>query len=103
MDDITVLATYGEAIRDAFSADLNVGDTTANGGWAELEKAYAINLDPARLRNEPAVIEGVSGKGRVILSLIHFDTPDDNNGSIVLGNLWKYLAGEKAEKSGCRG
>ena len=97
-DDINVLATYGEAMPDAFSADLNVGDTTANGGWSELEKAYAINLDPARLCNEPAIVEGISGKGRVILSLVHFDTPDDRNGSIVLGNLWRYLAGEKATK-----
>ena len=101
--DIGVLATYGQALPDAFSADLNVGDVASNGGWAELEKVYAINLDPARLRDEPAVLEGRAGKGKVILSLIHFDTPDDNNGSIVLGNLWEYLTGEKVEKSGYEG
>jgi hypothetical protein len=97
--DIEVLATYGEALPDSFSADLSVGDITINGDWSELEKVYAINLDPARLHNEPAVIEGASGKGKVILSLIHFDTLDDNNGSAVLGNLWQYLAGEEAERS----
>ncbi len=95
-DTVKVLATYAEAMDDSFSSDLNVGDTRANEGWSELEKAYAINLDPARLRNEPAVVEGMSGKGRVILSLVHFDTPDDHNGSVVLKNLWQHLAEEKA-------
>jgi Biotin-protein ligase, N terminal len=96
--DIEVLATYGQALQDAFSADLNVGDIASNGSWAELEKVYVINLDPARLRDEPAVLEGRLGKGKVILSLIHFDTPDDHNGSVVLKNLWQYLAGEKAKR-----
>ncbi len=93
------LATFGEALPDSFSADLKVGDVKRNGSWSELEGTYGINLDPSRLRNRPAVIEGMLGKGRVILSLIHFDTPDDTNGSIVLKNLWKYLAGEKTEEN----
>lgn len=94
-EDIKILATYGDALPDSFSSDLNVGDVAAHCGWPELEKTYAINLDPSRLLGEPAVIEGTSGKGRLILSLIHFDTPDDRNGSLVLKKLWEYLAGEK--------
>ncbi|MDI6728199.1 MAG: BPL-N domain-containing protein [Thermodesulfovibrionales bacterium] len=89
---IKILATYGDALPDSFSSDLNVGDVEANGGWSELEDIYKINLDPTRLKNEPAVVEDSYGKGKVILSLIHFDTPDDENGARVLKNLWQYLA-----------
>jgi len=88
---VSVLATYGDAMPDAFSSDVNVGDAERGGGWTELERIYQINLDPKRLLNEPAVIEGGFGKGKVLLSLVHFDTPDDRNGAIVLQNLWKYL------------
>lgn len=88
---LEILATYGNALPDSFSSDLNVGDVETNNNWTELEEIYGINLNPKRLKNEPAVIEGAFGKGRVILSLIHFDTPDDANGAKVLRNLWKYL------------
>lgn len=90
---IRILATYGEAMPDSFSSDLNVGDTEAHGNWEELEKIYGINLNPMRLRNETAVVEGSYGKGKVVLSLIHFDVPDDDNGQLVLKNLWHYLGG----------
>jgi hypothetical protein len=92
--NIRILATYGDALPDSFSSDLNVGDVKANGGWSELEEVYQINLNPERLKNEPAVVEGDFGKGKVVLSLIHFDTPDDENGAKVLKNLWEYLAGQ---------
>ncbi|MFZ3121846.1 MAG: BPL-N domain-containing protein, partial [Thermodesulfovibrionales bacterium] len=88
---LKILATYGNALPDSFSSDLNVGDVEMNSNWSELEDIYGINLNPKRLKNEPAVIEGTFGKGRVILSLIHFDTPDDENGAMVLRNLWEYL------------
>ena len=89
--DVSVLATYGEALPGAFSSDLNVGDTIAAGGWKELEARYAINLDPERLRDEPAVIRGRFGEGTVLLSLVHFDSPDDANGATVLANIWKEI------------
>jgi hypothetical protein len=95
---ISVIATFGEALPDAFSSDLNVGDVEIGGGsdrWKELEEIYGINLDPRRLINEPAVVEGNYGEGKVILSLIHFDTPDDKNGAKVLKNIWQHLAGEE--------
>ncbi len=90
---IDVLASYGDALPDSFSSDLNVGDASANGGWTELEKSYGINLDPGRLLNDPAVVEGRCGKGSVVLSLLHFDTPGDRDGQTVLRNLWEYLGG----------
>lgn len=88
---IRVLATYEEASPDAFSSDISVGEGNVV-GWRELEKRYGILLDPARLRGGPAVMEGGFGRGRVVLSLIHFDTPGDSNGAVVLRNLWDDLA-----------
>ncbi len=94
--NIKVLSTYGDALPDSFSSDLNVGDVESSGGWDRLENIYGINLDPKRLMNEPAVVKGGYGKGQVILSLIHFDAPHDKNGAIVLRNLWEYLGGERS-------
>ncbi len=91
--DTKVLASYGDALPDSFSSDLNVGDVQRSGNWPELERLYRINLDPARLRGEPAFVEGTYGRGKVMLSLIHFDTPGDRGGATVLRNLWDYLAG----------
>jgi hypothetical protein len=61
---IKILATYGEALPDSFSSDLNIGDVEAYGEWEELEKLYQINLNPQRLLNEPAIVEGICGKGK---------------------------------------
>ena len=85
--NIKVLARYEEAQAGAFSADINVVDGGTI-GWSELEQRYGILLDPSRLRGEPGVLEGRFGRGRVILSLVHFDTPGDRNGAAVLRNLW---------------
>jgi hypothetical protein len=94
--NIKILATYGEALADSFSSDLNVGDTKANSNWADLEEIYGINLNPGRLFNDPAVVEGMFGRGKVVLSLIHFDTPGDHDGQVVLRNIWEYLGGRRA-------
>jgi hypothetical protein len=72
------------------SADIKVGDGQIT-GWSGLEERYGILLDPRRLKDEPAVVEGRLGRGKVILSLVHFDTPGDRNGIAVLRNLWRYL------------
>jgi hypothetical protein len=87
---IKVLATYEEAQAGAFSADISIVDGGTL-GWSDLEQRYGILLDPSRLRGEPGVLEGRCGRGRVILSLIHFDMPGDKNGATVLGNLWDLL------------
>ncbi len=88
---ISVLARYGKALPDSFSSDLNTGDVSRAGNWIELEQLYKINLDPSRIAGEPAVIEGRYGEGKVILSLVHFDTIDDGSGGIILRNLWNHL------------
>ena len=88
---VRVLAAYEEAQSDAVSADISVKDGERR-GWPVLEEAYGILLDPARLRGEPAVLEGRCGHGKVVLSMLHFDTPGDRNGMVVLKNLWRLLA-----------
>jgi hypothetical protein len=94
---IKVLAAYGEALPDSFSSDMNTGDTERHGNWSGLEELYQINLNPKRMLDDPAVVEGIYGKGRAILSLIHFDTPGDRDGSVVLRNLWEYLGVRNVE------
>lgn len=87
---VRVVATYREPQAGAFSADIPV-EAGPVLGWASLEARYGILLDPGRLSGEPAVVEGRFGRGRVLLSLLHFDTPGDRNGSAVLKNLWENL------------
>lgn len=100
--DIDILATFGDALPDAYSSDLNVGDIRKNGNWKKLEELYGINLDPERLKGEPAVVEGRFGNGKVLLSLIHFDTLGDENGAKVLINIWEYLGGSYSKALGLR-
>ena len=95
--DVSVAAVYGEALPGAFSSDINVGDAVAAGGWQTLEASYGINLDPERMKGEPAVIRGTFGQGTVLLSLIHFDSPQDPNGATVLRNVWEEVAGTGME------
>ena len=96
---IKVLAVFDGATDETMSSDLRVRDVNP-GGWKEMEKAYGLNLDPARMKGEPVVIEASSGKGRVILSLVHFDTPGDPHGAVVLRNLWRYLEADGTTQAG---
>jgi len=87
-DDISILAYYGVPTRKAYSSDIPLSALPAGDPrWATLEENYGILLDPARLQGEPAVISGTYGSGHIILSMLHFDTPDDLNGQVVLRNL----------------
>lgn len=97
--DIKVLATFESATDEAMSSDLCVGDIrqgAGEAGWDVYEEDYGLNLDPARMEGDPLVVESAFGKGRVILSLVHFDTPGDKDGGCVLKNLWQYLGAEKS-------
>lgn len=92
------LAVFSEATEGTFSSDLNAWDVRMESGWEELEKDYGLNLDPARMLHDPLVIEGTYGKGKLLLSLVHFDTPGDGNGEKVLKNIWEYFGLEKSRK-----
>ncbi|MEJ2193170.1 MAG: BPL-N domain-containing protein [Nitrospirota bacterium] len=89
-EGLRTLASFEEATADAFTSDINVGDTACSeqAGWAALEERYALNLDPRRMKGDPLVLVGSVGAGRVFLSLVHFDTPGDENGGRVLANMW---------------
>lgn len=89
---IQILGRYGLPEEDFCVSDLNVCDTeTAGLDWKSLERDYQINLDPVRLLDEPAVLEGKYGKGRVVLSYPHLETPGDASGNLALFNIWYDL------------
>ncbi len=94
---ITVLATYGRPGFDAFVTDLPVSEGMQ---WDAWEERYGIDLDPGRIAGEPAVIETSHGRGKVILSYIHFETPGDKAGYRVLLNILRYLAGGREVAGG---
>ena len=87
-DDIRILGRYGQPESDFSVSDLKVW---AGRDWTQLEEAYEINLDPERIINEPAVIEGKYGEGRVLLSYPHLETPGDAVGNMALFNIWYDL------------
>lgn len=95
---LRIPARYEEAQTGAFSSDVPVADGRAL-GWSALERRYGILLDPGRLAGEPAAVEGTFGRGTVFLSLVHFDTPGDRNGAVVLRNLWQHLASSSPSRS----
>jgi len=97
---IRVLATYGDPGNDFFVADLNVKDIGSSKiGWERWEKEYGIRLNPNNIKGEPAIVEGSYGKGKVVLSYIHFETPGDTIGHLALFNLWQYLLSHKSNRS----
>lgn len=92
-DDVTVLAIYGAPSADSYVTDLPV---LPDMDWETWERNYRINLNPERIIGEPAVIETSFGRGKVLLSYLHFETPGDTAGHQVLRNILEYLADGKA-------
>lgn len=86
------LASYRSVGADFQVADLPVCDL---GGpatpWKELERAYGINLNPARLIGQPAILEVSAARGKVILSYPHMETPGDEWGNRLFRNCLGYL------------
>ncbi|MHB1390774.1 MAG: BPL-N domain-containing protein [Thermoleophilia bacterium] len=91
-DGVKVLAAYGEPAADSFVTDLPVLPEI---DWEYWEHRYGMNLQPERIIGEPAVIEAGFGDGRVVLSYLHFETPGDAAGHLVLLHLLEYLGNEK--------
>lgn len=87
--NIKILASFEKALPEAFSSDLSVRDFQNQ--WEELENFYEIKLNPERIKGSPLVVEGIYGKGRIFLSLIHFDTPEDKRGIKVFKNFAKIF------------
>ena len=91
-----VLAKYASFGRDFCLADLTADDVARyDDGWEKWEVNYGINLEPARLIGEPAIIEARHGAGRVFLSYLHLETPMCRKGNHALVNAVEYLKPEK--------
>ncbi|HOV88171.1 MAG TPA: BPL-N domain-containing protein [Syntrophobacteraceae bacterium] len=86
------LATYRFPGRDFRVADMAVSDVTDRDMvWEEWEKIYGINLDPRRFLGHPALLEVRVGRGRLLLSYPHLETPGDPWGNRLFANLLTYL------------
>jgi hypothetical protein len=87
-EDVRIVARYGRPGADFALADLSASEVS---NWEKWEKKYEINLNPAALEGEPAVIEGYSGDGMVILSYPHLETPGSRKGNKALLNVLDHL------------
>jgi hypothetical protein len=86
------LATYKAPGADFWVADLPLSDLQdATVPWEGWEKIYGINLAPTRLLGHPAMIEVQAGKGRLILSYPHLDTPGDSWANRLFMKCVQYL------------
>lgn len=83
--NIKVLASFNDYCDGAFSSDIPASDF--EGHWNELESIYGINLNPKKMKDAPIMIETEYGRGKVFLSLIHFDTPLNSDGLKVFKNI----------------
>ncbi len=90
-----VVAAYRGPAPGLCSADLAV-DEVAEADWPAHEKAYGLRLDPRALAGRPAVVEAAVGRGLVLLSYLHLDTPGDPDGERALANLWRAWLGVEA-------
>lgn len=91
-DSIQAVAAYQGAAPGLYSADLQV-DQVKPGSWPELEASYGLNLDPALLGGQPAMVEARLGIGRLLLSYPHLDTPHEPTAGRAFANLWQNWAG----------
>lgn len=86
------LGVYAAPGEDFWVADLPLADFEGQKlDWRNWEKVYGINLDPKRLLGHPAILEVGLGKGRLVLSYPHLETPQDTLGNHLLLNLLNYL------------
>ncbi|MGA3113858.1 MAG: BPL-N domain-containing protein [Syntrophobacteraceae bacterium] len=95
------LASYADPGVGFQVADLRVGDAGESAGWEELEEAYGINLDPERIKGHPAIIEIEKGKGRLVLSYAHLETPGDVWGNRLFFNILNYLSDISGVSANC--
>jgi hypothetical protein len=95
-EEVVCLASYAGPGTDFQVADLRVSDLDDDVSWPDLEKAYGINLDPGRIKGHPAIIEVPKGRGRLILSYAHLETPGDEWGNRLFFQILGYL-NEKSE------
>jgi hypothetical protein len=89
---LRVLASYETPGPDFRVADVPLADLdTQEISWNDWEKVYGINLNPRLLMGQPAIIEGRFGRGRVLLSYPHLETPGDVAGNQLFANILRAL------------
>lgn len=97
------LASYWKAGNDFCVADLTVTDMENEAvSWPRWERSYGINLDPGRLLGHPAIVEVRRGRGRLVLSYPHLETPGDFWGNRLFHNLLVFLDLEASRDSGLK-
>ncbi len=94
---VTVLARYQEPCAGFCCADIIVDQTTPL-ELNRLEERYGMRLDPTILSGRPAVIQAKLGRGELLLSYLHFDTPGSQIGARCLKNLWQHWLGLEAQE-----
>lgn len=86
--NVSILASFKGPEKGAYVSDLSLDDHREHLDF--FEDFYGIRLNPDHMKKKPLILEEASGKGRVLLSLIHFDTPNCKNGQRFLKNLLEY-------------
>jgi len=87
--EIKILATFKEPEKGAYVSDLCLDDHKEYLDF--FESSYGIRLKPEYMKGKPLILESTFGKGRILLSLVHFDTPNCKNGQKFLRNLIEYF------------
>jgi hypothetical protein len=92
------LATYMAPGAGFWVADLPLSDLQSTAvPWNEWERIYGINLNPTRLLGQAAMMEARSGKGRLILSYPHLETPGDAWANRLFSRCLHYLDQEASQ------
>ncbi|CAO0820969.1 Biotin-protein ligase N-terminal domain-containing protein [Desulfarculales bacterium] len=86
--ELKVLAVYGPPGPDLCTADMRMNEVDA-ARWPDHEAAYGQRLGPFSLEGRPAMIQARAGRGLLLLSYPHLDTPGDIPGGRALANLWR--------------
>lgn len=90
--DFLPLASYYAAGRDFWVADLPMADLPeGDERWSDWERIYGINLNPERILGHDAVVQVQAGRGTLILSYPHLETPESQWGNTLLLNTLHYL------------
>ncbi|QJB55590.1 BPL-N domain-containing protein [Pseudodesulfovibrio sp. zrk46] len=92
-DSVTVLARYKTPGPDFWVADLHLA-TLPKGTMTDWENLYGVHLRPDFLDGLPCVTTNDFGKGRVILSYAHLETPASPPANRFLAHMLSEALGE---------
>ena len=87
--EVKILATFKDYEKGAYVSDLRLDDHREHLDF--FESSYGIRLNPEYMKGKPLILETTFGKGKLLLSLVHFDTPNCKNSQKFLRNLIEYF------------